>query len=51
VAEPVAVQSPVRFQVPDAISVAVLSLAVNVMVPGKVVDVPLQITVKVYVIV
>lgn len=51
VAEPVTVESPVRLQFPDAVSVAVLLVAVNVMVPGNVVDVPSEVTVKWYLIV
>jgi hypothetical protein len=51
VAEPVTVESAVRLQVPDAISVTVLLVAVNVMVPGNVVDVPSEVTVKWYLIV
>ena len=51
VAEPVTVESAVRLQDPDAVSVAVVPVAVKVMVPGNVVVVPLEVTVRVYLIV
>ena len=51
VALPVTVQSAVRLQVPEAVSVAVLLVGVKVMVPGNGVEVPLQVTVKEYLMV
>jgi len=47
VAEPVTVELEVRLQVPDAVSVAALAVAVKVMVPENVFGVPLEVTVNV----